>query len=58
MTDLALDIIRVTDDTTKAEIAEALAHLRESQRRAPGCMAERYHQRYDALLQAWETAPT
>lgn len=54
---MTLDFILVTDDTTKAEIAEALEHLREAQRRAPRCMAERYHQRYDALLLAWETAP-
>lgn len=51
-------LIRITDDTTRAEIEEAFVHLRASQRRAPAYMTERYHERYNALLLAWEQAPT
>lgn len=51
------DIIRVTDDSTRAEIAEAMAHLRAAQKRAPKVMADRYSAMLDELLTDWEAAP-
>ena len=52
-----LDVIRVTDETTKAEIEEALGYLRAAQKRAPEVMVERYHAKYDFLLDEWRVAP-
>lgn len=54
---MTAEIIRVTDETTRAEIEECLLHLRDAQKRAPVVMAERFHAKYDALLDEWEQAP-
>lgn len=54
-------VIRVTDDTTKAELEEALTNLAQyaaRQQHHPDC--ERWvtaHRRIDALLCDWERAP-
>jgi hypothetical protein len=51
-----VEILRVSDETTRAEIAAMLAVLRTEQKRAPACMVERYHERYNALLSDWLAA--
>lgn len=49
-------VIKVTDQTTRAEIEAILAVLRAEQQRSPVAWAERYHARYDALLTDWQRA--
>jgi len=48
--------ILVTDETTRAELEEAMRHVRASQKRAPQAMQERYSARLDALLAEWMRA--
>lgn len=57
--------LRVTDDTTRAELAEAMAHvLRLAKREMPKVGTAEYptpwdtrHATLDALLTDWEQAP-
>jgi hypothetical protein len=55
------DTIRVTDETTRAEIEEALRHLAQYAKRQmhhPDCGPWlSAHQRIDSLLLDWEKAP-
>lgn len=50
--------IRITDDTTRAEIEEAIANVLASMRRLPGVpgYVDRGHARINALLDDWELA--
>ena len=61
MTNTAPETIRITDDSTKAEIAEAITHLGQyasRQQHHPDCTRwVRAHERINALLTDWETAP-
>jgi hypothetical protein len=53
-------IVRVTDETTKAELEEAIVGHRETLRRMPAHWADRrarLHGLIDALLVDWEQAP-
>jgi hypothetical protein len=56
-----VDLIRVTDDTTKAEIAETLTHLAQyamRQQHHRDCIKWlKAHEKMDALLEDWEKAP-
>jgi hypothetical protein len=52
--------LRVTDETTKAELEEAITGHRETLRRMPahwGDRRARLHGLIDALLVDWERAP-
>ena len=53
-----MTVLRITDDSTRAEIAEAIGHLRAAYLRGP--QGERWqdlhHARIDALLLEWERA--
>lgn len=54
------EVILVTDDTTKAEIEEAITRHRAALDRMPSHWADRraaLHGRIDALLTDWERAP-
>lgn len=54
------DILRITDEATREEIAEALMHLNASAKRIPRHFTERkaaVHARIDALLDEWLMAP-
>lgn len=54
------EILRVTDDTTRAEIEQAITSHRETLRRMPSHWADRrtrLHGLIDALLVDWERAP-
>lgn len=49
--------IRITEDTTRPEIEEALAHLCGKAKRTPAHWVDRYvavHQAIDELLVQWE----
>lgn len=50
--------IRITDDTTRVEIEEAIANVLASMRRLPGVPGyiDRGHARINALLDDWERA--
>lgn len=41
---------------TRAEVEEAIQHLRATQMRGPESMRERYSAKLDELLEQWETA--
>lgn len=45
-----------TAPLTRAEVEEAISHVRATMRRAPKVMAERYHAQLDDLLEQWQTA--
>lgn len=57
-------ILRITDDSTREEIAEAITHCCRTASRAPYVIGtdehpsawDRAHVRINALLVAWETA--
>lgn len=57
--------IRVTDDTSRAEIAEALVHANAAAKRKPRVVGDEKiptawdhcHEILDALLEDWENAP-
>lgn len=51
-------ILKVTDDTTRAEIELAIAHLRSAYLRGPQGIGfqDVHHRRLDALLEDWERA--
>lgn len=54
------EIVRITDDTTKAEIEQALSNHVATLRRWPSHWTDqrtRMHARIDALLTDWERAP-
>ena len=53
-----MDLIRVTDDSTKADVAEAICHLRAAYLRGPQGKdwQDQHHARLDALLADWEWA--
>jgi hypothetical protein len=53
-------LIRITDETTRAEIEEAMRHVRHTLDRCPSHWAERragLHAKLDSLLTDWERAP-
>lgn len=53
-------VLRITDDTTRAEIEQALTNHVATLRRWPSHWADqrdRAHARIDALLTDWERAP-
>lgn len=56
----AAEMIRITDESSRAEIAEALTHLAQyaaRQMHHPDCSRwVRAHERIDALLGDWERA--
>lgn len=62
MTATRPETIRLDDDSTKAEYAEALTHLAEyaaRQQHHPDCARwVRAHERIDQLLDDWQAAPT
>lgn len=53
--------LRITDESTKADIAEALTHLAtyasRQQHHPDSVRWVRAHERIDALLEDWEQAP-
>lgn len=53
--------IRITDESTKAEVAEALTHLAQyaaRQQHHPDCVQwVTAHERIDSLLGDWQVAP-
>lgn len=55
------ETIRITDESTKVEIAEALTHLAEyaarQQHHPDSTRWVRAHERINALLTDWEAAP-
>jgi delta 1-pyrroline-5-carboxylate dehydrogenase len=54
------DIVRITDDTTKAEIEQALTNHVATLHRWPThwtSQRDRMHARIDALLDDWRKAP-
>lgn len=54
------EVILITDDTTKAEIEEAITRHRAALGRMPSHWADRraaLHDRINALLTDWEQAP-
>lgn len=53
------EVIVITDETTKAEIEEAITHLRTAYRRGPQGRdwQEQHHLRLNAMLDDWELAP-
>lgn len=61
------DVIRVTDETTRAELEEALANLNLAAKRAPHVVEKRTtdrptewtrrHAALDAVLTDWQAAP-
>lgn len=57
--DVRSGVIVVTDETTKAEIAEAIAHLRTAYKRGPQGRdwQEQHHRRLDVMLDDWLLAP-
>jgi hypothetical protein len=53
-------VIRVTDETTRAEIEEAMGNVVHALRRCPSHWTDRrasLHAKLDALLVDWERAP-
>lgn len=56
------ELLRINDDTTREEIAEALTNLARHAMRLPHVLDNSPHQRchaqMDALLDDWEHAPT
>lgn len=51
-------LLRITDDSTRAEIEEAIGHLRAKQRRAAlETTRAEVQTEIDALLEAWKAAP-
>lgn len=50
------DVLKVSDTSTRAEIAEMIQRVRLAQKRAPACMVDRMHARLDVLLEAWREA--
>lgn len=50
------DLIVVTDTTTKAQLSEAMANIRATQRRANKAQAERLSATLDMLLDAYRAA--
>lgn len=51
--------IRITDDTTRAELEEAITSHRETLRRMPAHWTDRraaIHAKIDAMLDDWEAA--
>lgn len=59
-TDVNAEFVRITDDSTRAEIAEAITHLAayaaRQQHHPDSGRWVRAHQRIDALLGDWEKA--
>jgi hypothetical protein len=54
------DIVRVTDNTTKAELEEAITSHRATLARMPAHWTDRraaLHAKIDAMLADWERAP-
>lgn len=53
-----MDVIRVTDCSTRAEIAEAICHLRAAYLRGPQGRdwQDQHHARLNALLDDYEAA--
>lgn len=52
-----MSVLRITDDATQADIAEAIGHLRDKQRRAElDTTRAEVQTEIDALLDAWEAA--
>jgi hypothetical protein len=53
------EVLVITDDTTRAEIEEAMRHVRHTLDRCPSHWAERragLHAKLDSLLTDWERA--
>lgn len=53
-------IVRITDDTTRAELEEAMANVVATLHRMPAHWTDRratLHARLDAMLEDWEHAP-
>ena len=58
-TEAAMDVVLVTDDTTRAELEQAIISHRETLRRMPAHWTDRraaIHARIDAMLTDWEQA--
>lgn len=54
-----MDVVLVTDDTTRAELEQAIISHRETLRRMPAHWTDRraaIHARIDAMLTDWEQA--
>ncbi|WP_067428320.1 hypothetical protein [Nocardioides jensenii] len=57
MTTTEREIVRVTDDTTKAELEEAITNIRATLARMPSHWTDRragLHAKIDALLVEWQ----
>lgn len=55
-----MTVVRITDDTSRAELEEAMANVVATLRRMPQHWTDRrakLHERLDALLEDWERAP-
>lgn len=60
MTDTAREVIVVTDDTTRAELEEAMANVVATLHRMPAHWTDRragLHHKLDDMLTDWEQAP-
>jgi hypothetical protein len=52
-----MPVLRVTDDTTRAELEQAIANINATLHRMPNHWVERragLHEKIDALLEDWE----
>ena len=57
---MTADVLRVTDETTRAELEEAMTNIVRTLRRWPAHWTDRraaQHARLDALLEDWLRAP-
>ena len=55
---MTVSLLRITDDSTRSEIAEAITHLRNRQRQATlDATKAEVQVAIDALLDVWAKAP-
>lgn len=60
MTDMARETIVITDETTRAELEEAMANVVATLHRMPAHWTDKragLHAKLDLLLTDWESAP-
>jgi hypothetical protein len=57
--DVPGEFVRATDEATRAEVEEAITHLRTAYKRGPQGKSwqDQHHKRLDDLLYDWEMAP-
>jgi hypothetical protein len=55
--DVRPDMLVITDETTRAELAEAMLNIRATMKRAPAAYQAKYSAKLDVLLDDWRRAP-